>query len=284
MALTDAKVRRLEKMANSIRQDIIRMLETAGSGHSAGPLGMADVFAALYFSVLNHRPAQPDWPKRDRLVLSCGHICPVRYASMAHAGYFPLSDLQTLRKLGSPLQGHPEFRRLPSLEHTSGPLAQGISVAAGMALASRMDRANYRVYAVLSDGEHNEGQVWEALMFSAKEHLSNLTVIVDRNNIQIDGTTTSVMPLEPLADKYRAFGWHVLEINGHDMREIVGACETARSISNMPTAIIAHTTPGKGVAFMENDYRWHGLPPTHEQARQALKGLEGTKSKNTVRT
>lgn len=279
MLIHDRKIKRLERLANTVRQDIISMLTTAGSGHSAGPLGMADVFTALYFHVLHHRPSQPKWSDRDRLVLSCGHICPVRYAAMARAGYFPLTRLATLRKLGSSLQGHPELHKLPGTESTSGPLAQGTSVAIGMALAGRMDAASWRVYAVLSDGEHQEGQTWEAIMCAGSKKLSNLTFIVDRNNIQIDGRTEDVMPLEPFADKYRAFNWHVLEIDGHNIREIIEACEQAKRVSEKPTVIIVRTIPGRGVHFMENHFEWHGIPPKPDEAKQALRELRSLRGK-----
>ncbi len=279
MLIHDRKVRDLEKMANTIRQDIISMLVEAGSGHSAGPLGMADVFTALYFHILHHKPKQPNWSERDRLVLSCGHICPVRYAAMARTGYFPLKTLKTLRKLGSPLQGHPELEKCAGVESTSGPLGQGTSLAVGMALAARMDAKKYRVYGVFSDGEHDEGQTWEAIMFAGKNKLNNLTAIIDRNNIQIDGTTEDIMPLEPLADKYKSFNWHVIEIDGNNIREIVEACEQAKRITEKPTVIIAHTIPGRGVDFMEKDYRWHGIPPNKEQATLALKELRTLRGK-----
>jgi transketolase len=253
--------RDLELMANDIRQDIIKMLVEAGSGHSAGPLGMADVFTALYFEVLNHRPRQPDWPERDRLFLSNGHIVPVRYATMARAGYFPLAELATLRKLGSRLQGHPERLRLPGLESTSGPLGSGVSQAAGHALALRMNNSRSRVYCVTGDGELDEGNAWEGIMFAAAKKLTNLTVIVDRNNIQIDGPTERVMPLDSLSAKWAAFGWHVIEIDGHNMDAIISACNLAKAVVERPTVIIAHTIPGKGVDYMEYDYHWHGNPP-----------------------
>lgn len=253
----------LEKKANLIRQDIIKMLVEAGSGHSAGPLGMADIFTALYFEVLNHRPKQPDWPDRDILVLSNGHIVPVRYATMAHAGYFPLTELKTLRKFGSRLQGHPERTKLPGMETTSGPLGSGLSQAAGMAYSLlRIDNNHRRwVYCLLGDGEQDEGNVWEAAMFAGKNKLANLIAITDRNNIQIDGPTESIMPLENLRAKWEAFGWHVLEIDGHNMQAIISACNEAKAIANRPVMILAHTIPGKGVDYMEYDYRWHGNPP-----------------------
>ncbi len=260
-SLTTAKIREIEHEANMIRQNIIAMLVEAGSGHSAGPLGMADIFAAFYFHILEHDPKRPEWIDRDRLVLSNGHICPVHYAALAHAGYFPIEELLTLRKLHSRLQGHPHRGSLPGIETTSGPLGSGLSQAAGIALAARMDSKKYRTYALLSDGEHNEGNLWEAILFAGKERLSNLTVVIDRNNIQIDGHTEDVMPLEPLRQKYEAFNWHVIEVNGHDIPAFVGAVNEAKAIFEKPTAIIAHTIPGKGVEYMEGRYEWHGTPP-----------------------
>lgn len=263
----------LTKKANVIRQDIIRMLLKAGSGHSAGPLGMADIFAALYFNIMNHDPKNPDWAERDRLILSNGHICPARYAAMAQAGYFPREWLWKLRKLDSPLQGHPERKRLPGVETTSGPLGSGLAQAAGVAYAARMDGTHFRVFCINSDAEHQSGNHWEAVAFAGKYNLSNLTAIVDRNNIQIDGYTEDVMPLEPLADKYKAFNWNVLDINGHNFDEIIDAVEHARAVYEKPTVIIAHTIPGKGVSFMENLPEWHGKPPTEEEAKKALHEL-----------
>lgn len=279
MTIHDRKVKRLERMANIIRQDIIKMLVKAGSGHSAGSLDMADVFTALYFHILHHRPKRPDWMGRDRLILSCGHICPVRYATMARVGYFPLSRLVGLRQLGSPLQGHPELQKLSGVESTGGPLGQGSSIAVGMALAGKMDNASWRVYAILSDGEHQEGQVWEAIMSAAKYKLNNLIFFVDRNNIQIDGFTETVMPLENLTDKYRSFNWHVIEIDGHNIREIVDACEQAKRIFEKPIVIICHTIAGRGVEFMEKKYEWHGIPPNPKQAREALRELRTLRGK-----
>lgn len=253
----------LELKADNIRQDILKMLTHAGSGHTAGPLGMTDIFTALYFDdLLNYNPKKPEWLQRDRLVLSNGHINPVLYVTMAHAGYFPHAELKTLRKFGTRLQGHPERVRLPGVETTSGPLGSGISQAAGMAYGMQMDGEKLQhVVCITSDGEHQEGNTWEAIMFAGKYRLRNLMVIVDRNNIQIDGYTEDIMPLEPLSMKYQAFNWHVIEIDGHNFEEISGAYHQAKAIFEKPTVIIAHTIPGKGVDFMEFDYRWHGTPP-----------------------
>lgn len=263
----------LDEKANEIRQSVIKMLLAAGSGHSAGPLDMADVFTALYFSILTHNPKEPMWEERDRLFLSCGHIAPIRYATMAHAGYFSVSELSTLRKLGSKLQGHPERTRFPALESTSGPLGEGLAQAAGYAYAARMDNKKFRVYCVSSDGEHDAGNHWEAVLFAGKNNLSNLTLFVDRNNIQIDGHTEDIMPLEPLADKYKAFNWHVLEVDGHNIEEVIDAANHAKAIFQDPTVIICHTIPGKGVSFMEGLSEWHGKPPDAKQAQKALHEL-----------
>jgi len=274
MALTDTEITALEKQAEAIRETIIGMLVAAGSGHTAGPLGMADVFTAFYFHILNHDPKNPVWEKRDRLILSNGHICPVLYATLAHAGYFPVEECLTLRKFGSRLQGHPERTRLlPGVETTSGPLGEGLAQAAGVAYAFRMDDKKQRVYCLMSDGEQEEGNTWEAVMFAGKYKLSNLTAIVDRNNIQIDGMTEDVMPLEPLADKYRAFNWQVIEANGNDVAAIIAAVEEAKAIYEKPTLIIAHTIPGKGVPEIEFDYHWHGKPPTKEEGDRFLKEI-----------
>lgn len=274
MALTDTMLIELEKRAEAIRETVIDSLVAAGSGHTAGPLGMADIFTAFYFNILTHDPKRPDWEERDRLILSNGHIVPVRYAAMAHAGYFPVEECLTLRKFGSRLQGHPERVRLPGLETTSGPLGEGLSQAAGIAYAFRMDgKKQQRVYCVMGDGEQDEGNVWEAAMFAGKNKLHNLTAIIDRNNIQIDGMTEDVMPLEPIADKYRAFNWHVIEVSGHDFAAFIAAVDEAKAIYEKPTMIIAHTIPGKGVPEIEFDYRWHGKPPTAEEGEQFLKEL-----------
>ncbi len=250
------------------------MLLAAGSGHSAGPLGLADIFTAFYFEILNHDPKNPNWDQRDILLLSNGHCIPVRYAAMANAGYFEKNELKTLRKLGSRLQGHPERLRLDGLENTSGPLGSGLSQAAGMALVLKRENNNKRrVYVVCGDGELDEGNVWEAAMFVAKNRLNNLTLIIDRNNIQIDGFTEDVMPLEDLKAKWQSFGYHVLEINGNDIEAVIDACAMAKTIEEKPTAIIAHTIPGKGVDFMESDFNWHGKPPNKEEAAKALHEL-----------
>lgn len=272
-ALHENKIKLLEEISNRIRETIIETLVEAGSGHSAGSLGMADVFAAFYFHILNHDPKRPNWQDRDRLVLSNGHICPVRYVAMAYAGYFPLEELKTLRKLNSRLQGHPHRTALPGVETTSGPLGSGLGQSIGMALAAKLDNKKYRIYCLMSDGEQDAGNIWESVMFAGKNRLNNITAVMDRNNIQIDGYTENIMPLEPLKDKYESFGWHVLEIDGHNFEQIVDAVNIAKAIYEKPTMIIAHTIPGKGVGFMERDYLWHGKPPTKEEAIIALKEL-----------
>jgi transketolase len=276
-------LRELEQKANQIREDIIRMLEKAGSGHSAGPLGLADIFAALYFDILRHDPKNPGWEERDILLLSNGHCVPVQYAVMAERGYFPVDELMSLRRLGSRLQGHPERALLPGLENTSGPLGSGLSQAAGYAYSLQyLDNVKHRfVYVITGDGELNEGNIWEAAMFAGKYKLSQLIVFVDRNNIQIDGTTEDVMPLEDLRGKWESFGWHVQEIDGHNLESIIDAASMARAISTRPSVIITHTIPGKGVDFMEYDYKWHGTPPNSEQAKQALRKLRTLDGKIT---
>jgi len=273
----------LEHKAIEIRQDIIRMLEHAGSGHSAGPLGLADIFAALYFNILNIRPSEPEWPERDIFFLSNGHTVPVQYAAMAEAGYFDKEELLTLRKLGTRLQGHPEREKLPGLENTSGPLGSGLSQAAGYAYTLQyIEEVSHRfVYVVMGDGELNEGNIWEAAMFAGKNKLSQLIAFIDRNNIQIDGSTESVMPLEDLKGKWESFGWHVVEIDGNNVESIIDAASQGRAITNRPTVIIAHTIPGKGVDFMEYDYKWHGIPPNSEQAKLALEKLRTLDGKIT---
>ena len=275
-ALTDSKIKFLEETANNIRESIIEMLLEAKSGHTAGPLGMADVFTALFFHILKHDPKNPSWSERDRLVLSNGHICPVYYATLAHSGYFPIEELKTLRKFGSRLQGHPHREYLPLLENSSGPLGAGLSQAVGMALADRIDNgvsSDRQIYSLLSDGEHDEGQTWEAYLLAGKEKLQNLTVIIDRNNIQIDGFTENIMPLEPFGDKLRAFGFHVQSIDGHNFESIIEAIGMAQAEFSKPSAIIVNTIPGKGVKEFERKYEWHGKPPNKEEADMALKEL-----------
>jgi transketolase len=268
--------RELEIKATEIRQSIISMLLEAGSGHTAGPLGMSDVFTALYFDILRHNPKEPTWHDRDRLILSNGHIAPVLYATMAHAGYFPVEELQSLRKFGSRLQGHPHREFLPALENSSGPLGSGLSQAAGMALADRIDHgitSNKYFYCLLGDGELNEGNNWEAIMLAGKEKLRNLIAIVDRNNIQIDGYTEDVMPLDDLVKKWEAFSWHVQEIDGHNIDAIISAVRKAKAVFEKPSVIIARTIPGKGVAEFERKFEWHGKAPNKEEAASALKEL-----------
>jgi len=277
--LSDEKVKELSQKANDIRMSIIKMLVEAKSGHTAGPLGMTEIFTLLYFHILKHDPKNPTWPERDRLILSNGHICPVLYASMAHAGYFPVEELQTLRKLGTRLQGHPHREYLPYLETSSGPLGSGLAQAVGMALADRIDKKDKSrfIYCLMSDGELQEGNTWEAIMLGGKYRLRNVIAIVDRNNIQIEGNTEDVMPLEPLQSKWRAFNWHVIEVGGHDFRTLNGAIEEAQAIAEKPTVIIAHTIPGQGVSFMERDYKWHGKPPTKEEGDKALAELRNNR-------
>jgi len=277
--ITPQKIKEIELRAADLRETVVEMLLAAGSGHTAGPLGLADIFAAFYFYILKHDPKNPAWEDRDRLLLSNGHTVPVRYAAMAHAGYFPVEECLTLRKFGSRLQGHPERERLPGVETTSGPLGSGLGQACGYALGARMDSQKFRVYCVMSDGEQDAGNTWEAAMFAGANKLSNLTAIIDRNNIQINGMTEDVMPLENLREKYEAFGWHVLEVDGHNISAIVSAVEQAKAIYERPTLILAHTIPGKGVKEIEFDYRWHGKAPNKEEAAKFLAELRTLKGK-----
>jgi transketolase len=270
--LSDNKILELRQTANNIRKSIIEMLRDAGSGHTAGALGMTDIFTLLYFYILKHDPKNPLWPERDRLVLSNGHICPVLYATMAEASYFPKEELKTLRKFGSRLQGHPHREYLPFMETSSGPLGSGLSQAIGMALADRIDHGHKNIYAILSDGEHNEGNTWEGVMLAGKEKLSKLIAIIDRNNIQIDGPTEEIMPLESLKNKYEAFNWFVQEVDGHDFWEINNSIFKAKN-SQKPSVIIARTMPSKGIKKWEGDYRWHGKAPNKDEAEMALKEL-----------
>ncbi len=277
--LREEKLKFLEETANQLRQDVIEMLVEAGSGHPAGALGTADIFSAFYFHILNHNPQNPDWSERDRLILSNGHICPIQYAALARAGYFPIEELKTLRKFSSRLQGHPYRKALPGVETSSGPLGEGLGQAIGMALAARLDEKKNHIYCVMSDGEQDCGSAWEAAMLAGKYRLSNLTAVIDRNNIQSDGFTEEIMPLEPLRDKYQSFNWHVLEVDGHNIEEFIDAINEAKAIYEKPTLIIAHTIPGKGVDFMEFDYVWHASPLNKEQAKKALEELKTLQGK-----
>lgn len=280
-SLTDIEVQALTLRAEDIRESIIKMLVEAGSGHTAGPLGMTDVFTALYFRIINHNPRHPEWIQRDRVILSNGHIAPVLYATMAHAGYFSISELKTLRRFGSRLQGHPHRGTLPGIETSSGPLGCGLSQAIGMALMDRMEghKPDRYFYCCMGDGEINEGQVWESFLLLNKYKLNKVISIIDRNTIQIDGYTEDVLPLESLKDKMEAFNFHVIEIDGHNFRDIVQAVGKAKSTLDKPTVIIAHTIPGKGVTAFEGDYRWHGKSPNADEAKMALKELRTMRGK-----
>lgn len=264
----------LAKIANEVRKDTIRMIAKAGSGHPGGALGATDILVALYFAILNHDPKNPEWYERDRFVLSNGHICPALYATLAAAGYFDRKELLTLRKLGSRLQGHPVRGTLPGIETTSGPLGEGLAQAAGMALASRMDGKHFRTFCLTSDAEHESGNHWEAVMLAAKYKLANLTLFVDRNRIQIGGDTERIMPLESLFEKYKAFNWHVLEVDGHDFVAIVGAVKEAKAVYDKPTVIICKTVAGKSVSFMEDNFEWHGKAPNEQETKKALEELK----------
>ncbi len=281
MEIHEEKIKKLEEMANTLRVDLIKMLLKAGSGHTAGPLGMADIFTAFYFHLLNHKPENPFWEERDRLILSNGHICPIRYVAMAHAGYFPVKELDTLRKFGTRLQGHPEREKLPGVETTSGPLGSGLGQAAGIAYGAMMDKKKFRVYCLMSDGEQDAGNIWESAMFAGKNKLHNLTAVMDRNNIQITGMTEDIMPLESLKAKYEAFNWYVIEVNGNNIAEFINAVEEAKTIFEKPTIIIAHTIPGKGIKEIEFDFNWHGKTPNKEEAARFLHELRTIKGKIT---
>jgi transketolase len=269
----DLSVPELEKMARQLRRHVITMTATAGSGHPGGSLSAADIVTALYFKVMRHDPENPRWPERDRFILSKGHVAPILYAALAECGYFPVEELSTLRKLDSRLQGHTDRTLTPGVEMSAGSLGQGLSFGIGVALAARLDKRGYQVYVLLGDGECEEGQVWEAAMFAPHFQIDNLTAIVDNNGLQLDGRCCDIMGIEPLADKWRAFNWNVLEINGHDMNQILQALKEARKTKQRPTVIIAHTVKGKGVSFMENNVDFHGKAPTPQEAEIALKEL-----------
>ncbi|WP_019176117.1 transketolase [Methanomassiliicoccus luminyensis] len=274
MTLYDEQtIKTLEAKANLIRRHVIKMTYAAQSGHPGGSLSYADIIAALFFKVMKHRPDDPKWEGRDKLVLSKGHAAPAYYAALAEAGYFPVKDLTSLRQLGSHLQGHPCRRKTPGIEISTGSLGQGLSVANGMGLAAKLDRRATRIYCLCGDGEMQEGQNWEAAMLASHYKIDNVTAIIDRNRMQIDGPTEQIMSLEPLGDKWRAFGWNVIEINGHDMRQILEACDKAKQVTGKPTVIIANTIKGKGVSFMEGAVAFHGKAPNQDEYRIALKEL-----------
>lgn len=272
-----SEINTLCRQANEIRKDIIRMLVEAGSGHPGGSLSATDILTAIYFKFLRHDPKNPTWPDRDRVILSKGHGAPALYAALAHAGYFPKEQLITLRKLGSPLQGHPDRRRLPGIEASTGSLGQGLSFGIGTALARRLDKKDYFTYVVTSDGETNEGQIWEAASYAAHNKVDHLIAILDYNKFQLDGACEDILHMEPMVDKWKAFGWEVFELNGHDMTALVHAIEKAKKIQGKPVMIVAHTIKGKGVSFMENNNHFHGVAPTREEGERALKELEGHK-------
>lgn len=269
----------LKALAILIRKNIILMLLEAESGHSAGALGMVEVYTALYFSLLKHRPHDPTWEKRDRVVVSNGHTCPVLYATLAEAGYFPKAELKTLRKINSRLQGHPEYGSLPGIENTSGPLGQGFSQAIGMAIAAKMDKLNTQIYCILSDAEHAEGQIWESYLYAGAHNLNNLTIIIDRNQIQIGGYTEEILPLNSLSEKISSFRFAVIEIDGNSIQQVLEACKKARETTHAPTAIICNTVAGKGIEFMEYLPEWHGKPPNAHEAKTALDSLRSLKGK-----
>jgi transketolase len=267
-------IEELKVIAKKIRKDIITSLSLAGSGHLGGSLGLADVFTALYFSELNHKPNKPDWDKRDRLILSIGHVAPVQYAALANAGYFPVNELNTLRKLGSRLQGHPgKEHGLPGIEISSGSLGQGLSVAVGLALSAKTDNRKHYIFSIHGDGELQEGSIWEAAMSASHYNLNNLIAIVDRNMVQIDGKTEDVMKLEPLNEKWKSFGWNVIECNGNDIQDFIQALKQAKKSKSAPNVIIAKTLMGKGVKSIEGDYRWHGKVPDFNLAQQFIKEI-----------
>ncbi len=266
-------VEELQAISKRIRRHIIEMTGAAKSGHPGGSLSAVEIVVTLFFDVLRHDPERPDWPDRDRFILSKGHGCPVLYAVMAECGYCPVDTLKTLRKLGSPYQGHPDKRFLPVLEASTGSLGQGLSLALGMGAAARLDGKDWRVYVVLGDGEIQEGQIWEAAMFGAHHKIDNVVAIVDYNKIQLDGFVKDIMDLEPLAEKWRSFGWHAIELDGHDIRALQAAFAQAKGVKGKPTVIIAHTIKGKGVSFMENNPKFHGIAPTAEEVALALREL-----------
>ncbi|MBI3593779.1 MAG: transketolase [Nitrospirae bacterium] len=264
----------IEKLSNSLRIDILKMIYDAQSGHPGGSFSAIDILTVLYRDVMKHDPKNPDWPDRDRFILSKGHAAPALYALLAHFGYFPHEKLSGLRKMGSPLQGHPEKNKLPGVEASTGSLGQGISIGIGMALAGRLDRKDYWTYVLVGDGEVNEGQVWEAALYAGTHHLDHLVVVLDNNGQQLDGSVNEIMPLDPLNEKWRSFGWNVIEIDGHNISEISNAFQKAKTTKNRPTLILAKTVKGKGVSFMENNNEFHGMAPNKEQYAEAMKELQ----------
>ncbi len=266
-------INELKAKAKEMRKTVLKMLTEAGSGHTGGSLSLVEIIISLYYYKLRHNPARPDWEMRDRMILSKGHGCPALYTALADVGYFPKEELMTLRKFGSRLQGHPQIG-LPGLETSTGSLGQGLSIANGMALAARLDKKDIRVYCVMGDGELNEGQIWEAAMTAAHYNLDKLCGIVDFNKIQIDGWCSDIMNLEPLAEKWKSFGWHVIECDGHDFEELMGALDEAEKTKGKPTVILAHTIKGKGVSFIENQAKWHGIAPKKDELEKALKELD----------
>ena len=270
----EQELKKLKETARKIRIDIIKMLTEAGSGHPGGSLSIADILTVLYFHKMRHDPKNPKWEQRDRFVLSKGHGVPAQYAVLAKSGYFSEEELMSLRKTGSRLQGHPDRSRLPGLEASTGSLGQGLSIAVGMAVAGKMDKKNYRIYCLIGDGESQSGQIWEAAMCAAKYELDNLTAVLDYNKIQLDDRVNIVMEIEPVKDKWKSFGWNVMEIDGNDIPKIVDALDDAEKVKGKPTIIIAHTVKGKGVSYMEDSVDWHGKAPSKELAEQAIKELE----------
>ncbi len=272
-ALDESRIKELEEIARKVRVHIVKSTHEAGSGHPGGSLSATDVLTALYFEIMDHRPDEPDWPKRDRFVLSKGHAAPALYGVLAESGYFPVDELMTLRKLGSRLQGHPHKKTTPGVDASTGSLGQGLSIASGMALAGKLDRDPYRVFAICGDGEIQSGQIWESAMFASNNKLDNLIAFLDRNQLQIDGSTEEVISIEPIVSKWESFGWHVMEIDGHDFNEIIEAVERAEEVHDQPTMIVSHTVKGKGVPFMEGSLAFHGKAANDEQLETALEAL-----------
>lgn len=275
--ISNLSVLELKRLANEIRKDIIRMTAAAGSGHPGGSLSATEIVTALYFHLMRHDPKNPNWSERDRFILSKGHASPVLYSALARSGYFPVDQLITFRKLGSPLQGHPDRRKVPGIEASTGSLGQGLSIGLGIALARRLRKQDYWTYVMMSDGEMNEGQTWEGAAFAAHHKLDRLMLIIDYNKFQLSDSTEKILNMEPLADKWRSFNWHVDEMDGHNLEEVIKKIESAKKISGKPVCLIAHTVKGKGVSFMENNNHFHGVAPTPEEEKKALAELNQVK-------